>query len=252
MRWSVLLVALVGWEVATRAADSTFFPPPTVIGGALWRTWFSGPATHLFLSDLAVANLGPSLGRALGGWVIAVVVGGAAGLALGRSPRALEVAGPLLAFVRAVPPPLLVPVFLVWFSLGAEMQVATIVVGVVWPVLLGSVDGARSVHPVQAETARAFRTPRARWVVGVVLPAALPKVFAGMRVSLSLALILMVISELVGTSEGLGLQLAVAQRRFDFLTMWTAVVLLAVLGHLLDAGLVAVEHRVLRHRVPTA
>lgn len=245
-RWFAFLVAVAGWELAARVGDSTFFPPPSEIAVALWDTWFGGPVPRLFLSDLAVANLVPSLGRALGGWAVAVVIGVTVGVALGRSATALEFVGPLLAFARAIPPPLLVPVFLVLFSLGTQMQLATIILGVVWPVLLNSVDGAQSVHPVQTDTALSFRVPRRQWVMGVVLPAALPKVFAGMRVSLSLALILMVISELVGSTNGLGLQLAVAQRRFDFLTMWTAVVLLAALGYLLNALLLAAERRVLR------
>jgi ABC-type nitrate/sulfonate/bicarbonate transport system permease component len=99
---------------------------------------------------------------------------------------------------------------------------------------------------VQVETARVLHLRPMQWWLRVVLPAAMPKVMAGLRVSLSLALILMVISELVGATNGLGFQLALAQRRFDFVTMWTVVVLLGVLGYAFNAGLVAVESRVLR------
>jgi ABC-type nitrate/sulfonate/bicarbonate transport system permease component len=241
----VPIVAVVLWEVAARLGDSPFFPPPTEIAVAFRDLWLGGPASRLFLSDVAVDNVFPSVARVLGGWAIAVVVGVVVGCALGRSATAMDYAGPLLAFARAIPPPALVPLFLVLFALGTPMQLATIIFGVVWPVLLNSADGARSVHPVQVQTARVFRIPRHQWVLGVVLPAALPKIFAGMRVSLSLALILMVISELVGATNGIGYQLALAQRRFDFDTMWAAVVLLGVLGHLFNSLLLAVEHRVL-------
>jgi ABC-type nitrate/sulfonate/bicarbonate transport system permease component len=245
-RWAAFALLVVVWELAARTAGSTFFPPPSQIAVALWETWFGGPWTRLFLSDLAVANLLPSLARVLGGWAVAVLVGVVVGVALGRSAVALDYVGPLLAFARAIPPPALVPVFLVLFELGTPMQLATIVFGVLWPILLNSIDGARSVHPVQADTARSFRIPRAQWILGVVLPAALPKIFAGMRVSLSLALILMVISELVGATNGIGFQLALAQRSFDFVTMWAAVVLLGALGYLLNTVLLAGERRVLR------
>lgn len=245
-RWGLFVVAVALWELATRAGGSPFFPPPSRIAVALWGTWLGGPPTRLWLSDLAVANLLPGIGRMLVGWAIAALCGVVAGLALGRSGTVLQYLSPLFAFARAVPPPLLVPLFLVLFDLGAPMQLATIAVGVVWPVLLSSIDGAASVHAVQVETARAFRLPRGAWWRHVVLPAAGPKVFAGLRVSLSLALILMVISELVGATNGLGFQLALAQRRFDFLTMWTVVVLLGVLGHALTTGLLAVQARVLR------
>jgi ABC-type nitrate/sulfonate/bicarbonate transport system permease component len=236
-RWTVFVVALVLWELAARVGDSPFFPPPSRIAVALWHTWF--------VSDLAVTDLLPGIGRMLFGWTIAGLCGVVAGLVLGRSGSALQYLSPLFAFARAVPPPLLVPLFLVLFDLGTPMQLATIVVGVVWPVLLSSIDGAASVHPVQVETAKAFRLRRTEWWLRVVLPAAAPKVFAGLRVSLSLALILMVISELVGATNGLGFQLALAQRRFDFLTMWTVVVLLGVLGYAFNTGLLAVESRVL-------
>jgi ABC-type nitrate/sulfonate/bicarbonate transport system permease component len=245
-RWAVLAVAVALWEPATRLAGSPFFPPPSAIAVAVWDTWFGGPATRLWLSDLAVANLLPGIGRMLAGWALAALCGTVLGLALGRSGAVLQYLSPLFAFARAVPPPLLVPLFLVLFDLGTPMQLATIIVGVVWPVLLSSIDGAAGVHPVQVETAGVFRLRRTDWWVRVVLPAAAPKVFAGLRVSLSLALILMVISELVGATNGLGFQLALAQRRFDFLTMWTVVVLLGALGYAFNAGLLAVESRVLR------
>lgn len=245
-RWIVLVLAVVVWELVTRQAGSAFFPPPTAIAVEIWENWLGGPPGQLFLSDLAVANLLPSLARMLGSWAIAVLLGVSIGLALGRSSTALDYAGPLLAFFRAIPPPVLAPVFLLIFNLGTPMQVATIVFGVIWPLILNSVDGARSIDPTQTATAKAFRLPRSQWVLQVVLPAALPKIFAGLRVSLSLSLILMVISELLGSTDGLGYQLSIARNSFDFLAMWSVVVLLGVLGYLFNTILLAVERRVLR------
>jgi ABC-type nitrate/sulfonate/bicarbonate transport system permease component len=245
-QWAVLVVLVAGWELATRAGGSPFFPPPSTIAVKLWTTWFAGPADHAFLSALGVQNLLPSIVRMLGAWAIAVVVGVALGVALGRSPVARDYVGPLLAFFRAIPPPVLAPVFLLLFNLGTPMQVATIIFGVIWPIILNSTDGARSIDATQYETARSFRLPRGRWVFGVVLPAAMPKIFAGLRVSLSLALILMVISELLGATEGIGFQLSVAKGTFDFPGMWAIVVLLGVLGYLFNTILLALERRVLR------
>ena len=245
-RWIVFVVAVGAWELAARGAGSAFFPPPGEIAVFLRENWLGGPPGQLFLSDLAVGNLLPSLARMLGGWLIAVVVGVALGIGLGRSATALDYVGPLLAFLRAVPPPVLAPVFLLIFSLGTPMQLATIVFGVIWPVILNTVDGARSIDPTQRATARSFRLPRSQWVLGVVLPAALPKIFAGLRVSLSLALILMVIAELLGSTEGLGYQLNIAKNAFDYTAMWSVVVLLGVLGYLFNTLLLAVERRVLR------
>ena len=244
-RWLVLAVAVLGWELVTRPADDAFFPPPSEIAAEGWRLWFSGPASHLFLTESGLDDLLPSLARLLLGWAIAGVTGVAIGVLLGRSTVAMHYAGPVLAFLRAVPPPALVPVFLVLFSIGTQMQLATIAFGVIWPVLLNATDGARSTDPIQLDTAAAYRLSGAQRIVGVVLPAAAPKIFGGLRVSLSLALILMVISELVGSTNGVGHQLAVAQRSFDYTTMWAAIVLLGVLGYLLNTVLLAVERRAL-------
>jgi ABC-type nitrate/sulfonate/bicarbonate transport system permease component len=112
-------------------------------------------------------------------------------------------------------------------------------------VLLNTVDGVRSVDKVKAETARAFHTPRRYWIGLVVLPAALPKIFAGLRLSLSISLILMAISELVGSVNGIGYALLAAQRAYDFDQMWSWIALLGILGYGFNAALLAVEHRVL-------
>lgn len=245
-QWAVLVVAVAAWEVAARSADSAFFPPPSTIAVQIWQGWLVGESGRPLLTDVAVDNLLPSLGRMFGSWAIAVVLGVALGVALGRSAKALDYMGPLLAFFRAIPPPVLAPVFLLIFDLGTPMQVATIVFGVIWPLVLNSVDGARSIDPTQYATARAFRLPRSQWVCGVVLPAALPKIFAGLRVSLSLALILMVISELLGAVDGLGYQLNIAKSSFDFPAMWAVVVLLGVFGYVFNSVLLVVERRVLR------
>jgi ABC-type nitrate/sulfonate/bicarbonate transport system permease component len=241
-RWLVLAVLVGAWEFATRLANDVWFPPPTKIVKQGVELWFSG-------SDVGMAwtvDILPSLGRAIGGWLIAAAIGIALGTMLGRSRTAMDYVGPLFAFMRAIPPVTLVPVFIVLFGLYTEMKLATIVFGAVWPILLNTVDGVRSVDPVQTDTARSFRTPRYRWIGGVVLPAALPKIFAGLRVSLSIAVLLMVVSELVGRTSGIGYRLIFAQRQFDFTIMWAWIVLLGILGWGLNALLLVVERHMLR------
>ncbi|PFG48980.1 ABC-type nitrate/sulfonate/bicarbonate transport system permease component [Amycolatopsis sulphurea] len=244
-KWLLFVVLVLLWELVTQLNDSVFFPPPTKIAAAAAKLWFSGPGTQLFLGDAVFQHILPSLARVLGGWLLSVVAGVALGTALGRSRTGMDYVGPLFAFFRAIPPPALVPVFIVLFHIGPGMQIATIIFGALWPVLLNTVDGVRSVDRVKAETARAFRTPRRYWIGLVVLPAALPKIFAGLRLSLSIALILMAISELVGAVDGIGYALLAAQRSFDYDQMWAWIVLLGILGYGFNAALLAVERRVL-------
>jgi ABC-type nitrate/sulfonate/bicarbonate transport system permease component len=250
-RWTVFVLGVAGWQVATMAADDPFFPTPRVIVGRMYDLWFSGPATRLFLTEGAVGNVLPSLARLGAGFAIGVVAGVALGLAVGRSQWAYDVLDPVLQFFRAIPPPTLVPVFIVLFSLGPRMQIASIAFSVLWPVLLNAADGARTVEPVQLETAAVFRLTTAERLRLVVVPSALPKIFAGLRLSLSLSLILMVFSELQpGAADGIGFQLVEATTRFDYETVWAAIVLLGVLGYLLNMGLLGIERRVLSWQRP--
>ncbi len=243
--WLLFALLVVVWEFAARAGGSTFFPPPSEIAGTAAKLWFTGPASHLFLTDAVFDNVFPSLARTLGGWALAAVVGIVIGVLLGRSATAMDYVGPLFAFFRSIPPPTLIPVFGVLFGLSSGMQVGSIIFGAVWPVLLNTVDGVRSVDQVKVETARSFRTPKAYWLGMVVLPAAAPKIFAGLRISLSISLLLMVVSELVGAYNGIGRSLLNAQQDFDFPTMWSWLVLLGILGYVFNTIFLAAERRVL-------
>jgi ABC-type nitrate/sulfonate/bicarbonate transport system permease component len=248
LRLLPVVVLVAAWELTARWAADVFFPPPSTIVRRMHELWFSGPASHLWLSHDAVANILPSLARVAGGLAGALIAGVTVGLALGRSGRFLAYADPLLQFARAVPPPTLVPVLIVLLRLGTPMQVTSIVLGAVWPILLNTADGARSVDPVQTATARVFQLSAAERLAMIIVPSALPKIFAGLRLSLSLALILMVFSELQpGAADGIGFQLTDAQSRSDLPTVWSAIVLLGVLGYVLNTLLLVVERRMLRN-----
>ncbi|GII01123.1 ABC transporter permease [Planobispora takensis] len=238
-------VVLVAWEVATRMAEDIFFPPPTTIAARMHELWFSGPAQQLWLTEGALDNIPTSLGRIFAGWLLAGVIGTALGIMLGRSERFSQFVDPLIQFGRAIPPPALLPFFLALFAVGAQMQIATIVFGIIWPILLNAGDGARHVDRLHLETAAAFGLSRGQRLTRVILPSAMPKIFAGLRLSLSLALILMVISELVGSTNGIGFQLLDAQRSYDYPGVWGSIVLLGVLGYLLNAAFLAAERRIL-------
>jgi len=245
-----LVVLVAGWEAATRVADSPFFPPPSDIVRRMREMWFAGPAGHLFLGGDAGGSIGPSLTRMAVALLLSVVGGIVLGVMIGRSERVLAYLDPLLQFARAIPPPTVVPVFIVLFDLGAQMQIASIIFGAVWPILLNTVDGVRSVDQTQMATAEVFRLSALERVRFIILPSALPKIFAGLRLAVSLGLILMVFSELLpGTSDGLGFELTNAQSMSDLPTIWSVIVLLGILGYLFNTLLLAVERRTLRwHR----
>ena len=244
-RWVVLAAGIAAWQAWTSAAHSSFFPAPSSIVDRMYQLWFSGPATHVFLTPEATGNILPSLGRVFAGLAIAVAIGVPLGIVLGRSPAVTAYLSPLLQFARALPVVTMAPVFIVLFKLGTQMEIATIVFGTVWPILLNTIDGAATVDPVQLETARAFRMSRWERLTLVIVPAALPKAFAGFRLSLSLSLILMVFAELVGSSDGIGYEMSNATNSFDMTFLWSTIVLLGILGYLLNELLAGTERLVL-------
>jgi len=244
-RWLVLLAVAAVWQLVALQRQSVFFPPLTDILTEARRSWLSGPASSAFLSHAVAEDVLPSLARLLAGWLLAVVGGVLLGIAIGLVRNLADYLSPPIEFLRAIPPPALIPIFLVIFGLGSDREVALIAVGVVWPILLNTIDGVRSVDPTLVDTGRAFRTGRVRRLALIVLPSAAPRIFAGLRVSLSLALILMVISELVAATNGIGRTILDAERSFAFTKMWAVIVLLGVLGYVLNALLLAVERHLL-------
>ncbi|MEV4257351.1 ABC transporter permease [Spirillospora sp. NPDC049652] len=241
----LVVAAVVAWQLYSSAKDEAYFPPPLDIVKALHKLWFDGPAAHLWLSSRALDDFKTSLGHLFTAWALAAVAGVLVGVAIGRSRVVEELLDPVLQFLRAVPPPTLVPFFIMVFKLGATMQIITIAFGVVWPVLINTADGVRTVDPLQLETARVFGMRAPSRLLRVVLPAAMPKIFAGLRTSLGFALILMVISELIGSTAGIGSRLIGAQRDFELPTMWAGIVMLGVFGFLFNALFLLVERRLL-------
>jgi ABC-type nitrate/sulfonate/bicarbonate transport system permease component len=244
-RWLTFLGFLLVWQLVAGLAKSAFFPTPITIVQAGYQLWFSAPASHLFLTSGVFSDVLPSIGKVIGGWLVASLIGVVIGILVGLSVPASEYTSTVFGFIRAMPPVMLIPVFLVLFKLGVPMQLATIVWGAVWPVLLNAVDGARSVDETKMDTARVFRVSWLRRVITVVLPAALPRIFGGMRISLSISLNLMVIAEMTGGVSGLGFQVLFQQSSFDYPNMWAGIAMIGILGYVLNRLLELVEGKVL-------
>jgi len=244
-RWVVLAAGVAIWQEWADAHHSAFFPAPSAITAQMYHLWFSGPASHLSLTSAAIGNVLPSLGRIGLALVIAIAVGLPLGIAIGRSEAVSGYLEPLLHYGRSLPPVALVTVFIVLFKLGNEMEIAFIAFGVIWPILVNTVDGARTVDPLQVETAQVFRLSASERVTRLILPATLPKFFAGLRLAVSLSLVVMVVAELTGSTDGIGYQMSVAYDNYDMTTLWAGIVLLGILGYLLNALLTGVEHFVL-------
>ena len=204
---------------------------------------------HDWLGDRVRSDLVPSLGRFAAGYLLAATVGVVAGTLIGLAPRLRRSTQPLSELVRSIPPPLLFPFALVLFGIGDDSKVALIALGSVWPVLLNTADGVRGVDPQVLDVARSFGIGRRMQVSHVILPAASPKVVAGLRIALSVALLLMVVSEMQGGINGLGFQIRAAQRSFDTADTYAGVIVIGVVGLVVNLLFLGVESRLMRwHR----
>lgn len=231
------LLLVLAWWVTSHDSTSFFWPPLTQIVASIREDWLFAQ----FASDLV-----PSLVRFTAGYVLAVAVGIAAGVWIGVSPRLRQAATPVTEFLRAIPPPLLLPFVIVTLGVGTLSKIVVIALGAVWPVLLNTIDGVRGVDHLTVDMARSYglgRRQRLRWIV---LPGASPKVTVGMRTGLAVALILMIISEMVGSTNGLGFRVLAAQRSFDSAGTYGGVIVIGIVGLVVNAGFLVVEGRVMR------
>jgi len=249
IRYGIAIVIIVIWQLVTMHANSLFFPTPIQILRRAYELWLSGPSYRLFLGDGVFKDIVPSLSRLLSGWTIAVVIGVSLGALVGRSQALRDLVDPVLQFLRAIPGPALVPAFLILLGTETTMRVTLIAFGSVWPILLNTIEGVRTVDPLQLDTAKSFKLPPVARFTQIILPAALPKIMAGAKVSLSLAVILMVVSELVAATNGIGYRILDAQIMLLLPDLWCSIVLLALMGFGLNAIFERVEQHVLHwHR----
>ena len=233
---------LIAWQVLAKKPDEAvgtekFYPDPLTVGRAFVDNWI-GPA---FVEEVL-----PSLYRLGVGIVVSIVVGIAAGTIIGLLPWLRDLTEPVLEFFRAIPPPAIIPIVMLLLGITDTMKIAVIVSGAVWPILLNTIDGVRSCDSVMTETAAAFRITWWQRLWFLVLPAASPRIMAGVRQGLSVALILMVISEMFASSSGLGYRIVYFQRNFLIAESWSGIVLLGLTGVLLAVVFGFVERRVLR------
>jgi ABC-type nitrate/sulfonate/bicarbonate transport system permease component len=237
---TVPLLALGLWAVLSAGSDTYYFPPLTEILETFADTW---------VFERVGSDVVPSLVRMGLGFAIALVLAIAIGLGLGLSPRARRAAAPIVEFLRAIPPPALLPFAILVIGVGNSMKVFIIAFVCLWPILLNTVDGVIGVDLTLRDTARVYGIGTRDRVWRLMLPAASPQIFAGIRTAVSLALIMMVISEMVASTNGIGYFVLQSQRSFAIPEMWSGILLLGLLGYALNGGLVMIERRLLRwHR----
>ncbi|HLT61741.1 MAG TPA: ABC transporter permease [Microlunatus sp.] len=232
-----LIVAALTWVIGTTAAQNVFFPTPQTVLSRAAGYWTSPEGR---------ANFASSLGNLLLGLLLAAVIGVAAGLVIG-SVRLLSLAvSPWVEFARSIPSTALIPVAFLIFGLGDSMKLFLITLGSLWPILLNTIAGLRGIDQTLLDTAAVYRLSLGSRIRHVIVPAVAPRIATGIRIAIPISLILVVTSELVGSSEGIGFVIVDAQATFKLVDMWSGIVLLGLLGFLLTWLFGLLERRLLR------
>lgn len=223
----VLAAVIPIWELVSRAelVNPLFFPPMSKILKSFFLLLLSGDLPYqIFLS----------LKRAAAGYLLAALVFIPLGIAMGLFHWVYRMLELVIEMARPIPPPVMVPVAMLFFGLGDEMKIFVIFFSCAWPILLNTYDGVRNIDRVLIYTARTFGLSRRRTIAKVIVPAALPQIMTGLRVSLGIMLILVVISEMVGSTDGIGYFILDSQRRFKVDQMYAGMLSLAIVGYALN------------------
>lgn len=229
-------ILVIVWWLASANSTSPYFPPLADIVRAFRDIW---------LFERVGTDVVPSLARMLTGYGIAVVLGLMLGIPLGLVRWLRAAFDPVLEYLRAVPVIALIPFFIVLTGIGDLTKVIMIVIGAVWPVLLATQDGVRGTDPVLREVSSVYRLSRLQRIRHIVLPGALPQIFAGARTALAISFIVMVTSEMLAATNGIGYFVLQSQATFAVTNMWSGLILLGILGYLFNIVFMAVQNRVL-------
>ncbi|CEA09290.1 Putative aliphatic sulfonates transport permease protein SsuC [Arthrobacter saudimassiliensis] len=230
------LILLAAWVAYTSVTTNFFVPEPAVLAERFFSIWFS----ERFASDVL-----PSLGRLLAGLALSIVIGVGVGVVIGYVRWIRWLFEPLFEFIRAVPSTILIPVLLLLIGINDSMKVTLIVFSCVWPILLNTVAGVTGIDEVLSNTSRVLGLRGFARMRHLVLPAASPQIMAGIRQSLAVALILMVVSEMFASTDGIGHWTINFQNRVAIPEMWSGILLLGLIGVVLSVVFQWIQKRTL-------
>jgi ABC-type nitrate/sulfonate/bicarbonate transport system permease component len=182
------------------------------------------------------------------GFGLAGVVGISLGALMGMIPFVYRLLAPITEFVRPIPSSAYIPVAILFLGIGDRMKIFVVFLTCLFPILLNTYGGVRGVDPVLIDTGRTFGVSRTMGLTRIILPAALASILTGMRISLGLALVVVVVAEMIAGSDGIGYFILQMQRIFQIPEMFAGIFTLGVLGYVLNMGFLRIERYALRWR----
>lgn len=239
-------LALVAfWHAAVVSSGTKLVPTPYMVGVMMFDFAFGGVYDDAF-SGTVLTHLAASMQRVYGGFLLAALTGIPLGLMIGKLPVFRQLLDPTLSLLRPIPVTAWLPLSMVFFGLGPRSAVFLVFLGAFYPILLNTIFGVRSVDLRLFEAASMLGCDGARLFRQVVLPAALPSIFTGLRLGHSFAWILIVVGEMTGVPTGLGSVIMDGRTLSRTDLVITGMILIGVAGFLTDRGIVALNNYVLR------
>jgi len=238
IRYVPLLIIAIVWEILPQAGlvSPSFLPPMTQI---------ARDGVALFGDDEIYFHAGASLTRALSGLGIAIVFGIAAGVLMARYKPVRVVLNPLVQMFYPMPKSALIPVMIIWLGIGSASKIVLIFLGCMLPVVISAFNGARGVDPIYVWSARSLGASDREVLWEVILPAAMPQILNGVRTALAISFVLLVSSELLIATEGLGYLIGLLGENGIYPTMFAVIFMIVAMGFAADRLYLFVSRRVL-------
>ena len=239
--WSSFVLLLLLWEFGARMAPEyrLYLPPITAVIGAL---------VHLLITGVVSGHLLITLERFLAGYLIAAAIGVTLGVTLGYFRPLHNLLGVLIELLRPMPSVAIIPVAILTLGIGDSMIIAVTVYASVWSILINTIDGVRHIESTLVDTGRTFGLSRWRILWQIILPGASPYIVTGLRIALSIALILVTTAEMIAGSQGLGFYILDEERSMNSGNMYAGILIVAALGYALNRLFLAAERRVMKWR----
>ncbi|MFO1081338.1 MAG: ABC transporter permease [Reyranellaceae bacterium] len=241
----VPLLLLAFWQVATTRQWTRLIPTPYEVGLCMVDFAVGGIYDDAYSATL-FAHLTASMSRVYGGFVLAALFALPIGMMVGRLPTARMLLDPFLQVMRPIPVTAWLPLSMILFGLGARSAFALVCLGAFYPILLNTIFGVRSVDPKLFEAAAMLGCGGRAQFYKVVLPAAAPSIFTGLRLGLGLAWFVIVVGEMTGVPQGLGAVIMDGRTLSRTELVICGMIVIGLAGYVSDRIVVAAGNHLLR------
>ena len=239
---------LIAWEIATLSGTLKIVPPPYEVGVMMWDFAIGGIYDDAFSATLHI-HLLESMRRVYGGFALAALVAIPLGLLIGRIKLIRQMLDPTFQILRPIPVTAWLPLSMIFFGLGPSSAISLVFLGAFYPILLNTVFGVRHVYPKLFEAASMLGCSGSAMFRRVVLPAALPSIFNGLRLGLGFAWVVIVVGEMTGVPTGLGAAIMDGRTLSRTDLIISGMMVIGIAGFLSDKIVVALNNRLLRWNV---